>query len=569
MNLHVPQSLCARAECLSLLGPQVINSSNGCAGVFPVQGDRLGTYLMTQEGATLTKNQWSACLCRCTDSMVARAIEDPPTSYPTPAARFWSLALPSDYNWTKRGVVITQGRLVRGHVDKNILMTLVKDVAIDRSNDEALDFLQNINRACWAYNSMVAPTTIRFEELCPSAGLTRKCQSIVRRAHADSKKHSSDVSECISRATQQVSAAVRAEQSKCRFHGMRSLVASGCKGTPVNARMMCGILGRMLSPEDVRGVFTPPEDNPKGGRRCFSTTDTLDPFMDGFVSSGYSTGMSLQKYAVHAASGRISLINSTMLVGRVGYMFRRLTTSLESCSSLGGSVIDTSTNSVVSFRYGDDGRSPFVCEHEKMILPSDTPPSRKTVALTAALQSDVRGILDMFPDARTRVFDVPVSIRRVLYDAKHRRCDHVDPNDNTWDMTQQIAQQHADYTQGSFLGHWVRIHLHPYATHELTASQTTWAIQEVDKRLWKSRLQDGEPVGCLASSAVSAAATQFTLNSFHNIGAGMFFHRTPLLRQHVRAPLTTAIPHETPYETRTYTHRGWFLRRSRRNHKPE
>ena len=37
--------------------------------------------------------------------------------------------------------------------------------------------------------------------------------------------------------------------------------------------------------------------------------------------------------------------------------------------------------------------------------------------------------------------------------------------------------------------------------------------------MFKSRVPDGESVGHLTASAISAASTQFTLNSFHNIGS--------------------------------------------------
>ena len=520
MNLHVPQSIEARAECYSLLGVHnsVINSSDGRASVVPVQGDRLGTYLMTDKTRELTRKQWFAALCKCTDFMVRRAAKDPPGAFPVRASRLWSLSLPEGYNWTDINgkVVVRRGYVVRGQLTKKLLLLLVKDMALDLSPSAALDFLHNVNAACGAYNGHVAPTTITFDEVCPSAQLAEKCRVAMDRAHLQSKRPGADVSECIAQATRAVSAHVYAEQNRMPNKGMQNLVDSGSKGNPVNACMMLGCLGKMRPVESVEGVFTPPEDNPDGDRRCFSTSDGIDLFRDTYVSSGYSKGMNLQQYAVHGSAGRTSLIASSQLVGKVGYMFRRLTTTLESCSCVMGSVVDASSNCIICFRYGDDGRSPFVVERERMIVPKCRSGAPGSEALDAEVRRHVDAILELYPDARERVFDVPVSVRRVLHDAANR--DYDESELVVCESVEDVARRHAEYARAPFIGHWIQLHLHPYATSHLTDRARAWAVAEVDRRMWKSRLDDGEPVGSLCASAISAAATQFTLNSFHNIG---------------------------------------------------
>lgn len=514
MNLHVPQSIEARAECFELLNVanSVINSSDGRASVVPVQGDRLGSYLMTDQERTLTRSQWYAALCKCNDAMVRRAVADPPKAFPVLASRLWSLSLPEGYNWTDGNgkAEIRRGYVVRGQMTKKLLLQLVKDMTLDLSASAALDFLHGVNAACGAYNGHISPTTITFNEVCPSADLVQKCKTAVQKAHAASKRVGADVSACIAQATRAVSAHVYAAQNKLSDKGMQHLVNSGSKGSRINACMMLGALGKMRPVDAVEGVFTPPEDNPDGERRCFSTSEGIDRFLDSFVPSGYSMRKSLQQYAVHSSAGRTSLIASSQLVGKVGYMFRRLTTTLESCSALMGSIVDTSSNCIISFRYGDDGRSPFVVEHERMRVPKCPSNGFSSEALDAQLSVEVDAILKLFPDARERVFDVPVSIRRILYDAANR--DYDESELVVCETVEQVAQRHADYARAPFIGHWIRLHLHPYATARLSDRAIAWAIAEVDRRMFKSRLENGEPIGNLCSSAISAAATQFTLN---------------------------------------------------------
>ena len=149
----------------------------------------------------------------------------------------------------------------------------------------------------------------------------------------------------------------------------------------------------------------------------------------------------------------------------------------------------------------------------------------RAYGLDNALEADVDAILRLFPDAVDRVFDVPVSIRRVLFDAENKLYDGerlgvLYTAEALWQRVQQIARTHADYAGGPFIGHWLRVHLHPYALAHLNAQSASWAVEEVDRRMYKSRVPDGESVGHLTASAISAAAsTQFTLNSFHNIGS--------------------------------------------------
>ena len=530
MNLHVPQTVQARAECYELLAVQenTLKASDGRASVVPVQGDRLATSLMTKPNARLTKSQWHACLSDMDDgsetaqNMMRRARESPPEGFPVHARRLWSLALPDGYNWAQGDVRITQGVLVAGHVAKKVLLQLVHDITLDRSGMEALNFLHGVTRVCNTYNTRIHPSTIYFDEIAPTNNLTEKCREVVKRMHALSRRTGADPQACMTKATQIITGIVHSEQSKSGQTGMKDVVESGAKGNPVNFTMMAGVLGKQLSVTDK--VFTAPEDNPKGRRRCFTTSQDADDFMDAFVPSGYARGMTLQQYFIHAAAGRMGLISSTQLVGKVGYMFRRITAALESCCAYRGSVIDTSTDAVVSFRYGDDGRSPYSCEWEQLVAPKSTALSH-TNKFDAALDADVSAISRLFPDARDRVFDVPVSVRRVLFDAANKSFEThgsllLSHNLKAlWKQVQKLARVHEEYADSPFIGHWLRVHLHPYALCHLSAEGASWAVEEVDKRMYKSRVPDGESVGHLTASAISAASTQFTLNSFHRVGS--------------------------------------------------
>lgn len=530
MNLHVPQNQMAQAEAETLLCAEhsVINSANGQASVCNVQGDRLGAYKMSDPTSTITKSQWCVCLGSLSHQMQERARLRPPALFPCKASELWSLALPDHYNWLKGDVNIVDGRLLKGRLNKKILNILVHDIWADRGAEVSLDFVHSVHLVAGAYNSLVHPTTICFSEVSSSPEMERQCNSIIltqynileatkNSKHASQSDIESVASKCMSNATRQLTDLVY-ERSVLEKSGFRDLVESGAKGSRVNFSMVLGGLGKMLHFEDTRGVF-PAIENTNGTRRSFTHNKKRDIFYDGFVTQGYSKGMRISEWCIHSKAGRRGLISSSNMVGRVGYMFRRLCTVLDSLTTWGGSVRDTATTAVVSWKYGDDGRSPFYVEKEKMMPTAKC----KNISVPQTWKQNLKGLYEKLLEfaKEGETVDVPVSIRRIIYDIRCRQKKL--PKDAEVAATscvhdvERMCQTHGEF-YGPLLMLWLRVHLHPCALHGLTAHSARLVVAEVDKRLWKSRVEDGEPVGLLCASSLSAAATQTTLDSFHHIG---------------------------------------------------
>ena len=537
MNLHVPQTLRARAEAEELMcvDHSVINSADGQASVLNVQGDRLASYKMSDDSTLLDRDTWFACLGTATDDMIRRAMERPPESFPCKASLLWSLALPDDYNWTKGDVCISNGKLVSGRIRKKQLALLVHDVWADRGPKAALDFVHCVHLVSGAYNSIVQPTTLRLSEFSSSAKLEQDCESIIHEEYQElrsiqASKHATKamVEEAadmhMSRATRRMTELVF-KTDTCRHTGFRDLVESGAKGSRVNFAMVRGGLGKMLGSEDTKGVFASVE-NTTLGRRSFTHTKSRDIFHDGYVRSGYAKGMSVSEYCIHSKAGRRGLISSSNMVSSVGYQFRRLYTTLGSLITWGGSVRDTSSDAIVSWKYGDDGRSPFFVEKETLAVPA-TPmgiPQSLLDSMSASLCADTDRLKAMLVDPSSAV-DMPLSLRRILHDA---RCRFKPPPGSSQERLKHACSGVAELerlcgTHGTYFGEklecWLRVHLHPFALWGLPREGVAAVMEEVDKRLWKSRVEDGETVGFLCASSLSQKSTQVTLDSFHNIGS--------------------------------------------------
>lgn len=547
MNMHVPQTLESRAEAETLMMAEhtVINSASGLASIVPVQGDRLGPMLMSKNRRFLTKREWSVCLGWATDEMLERARTHGPKLFPCKSSELFSLALSENYNWKSGTVEILRGKLVAGVVNKKVLLKLVHDIWHDRGTAASLDFVHCVNRASGAYNTLF-PTTITFEEVSNTCTSKKACQKILSREQdyvkkimqspsLTAEKKETLLQKSMARASRDITEYVF-QNSSASDTGFRDLVESGSKGNRVNFCMVRGCLGKMLLPKDAKGVFSPPEGAPVGAtRRCFTTSDGRKPFNDAFVTSGYAEGMTLEQYAVHSKAGRVGLIDSANKVGKVGYQYRRLSTINVALCTRNGMVVDTSSGMIISFKYGDDGRSPYYSEYERIIVPQ--PPSKTAVSRAvpeassveidsflaennSRLHSFVNKICEFSENAMTKVHNVAVSVRRVLHDHQMRYGSRESGIAAIMSRKEvdSLCTLHGRYL-GYFTEYWLRIHLHMYALWGMSARGIQKAIEDVDKRLWKCRVTDGEPVGLLLSSSFSAAATQVTLDSFHNIGA--------------------------------------------------
>jgi len=456
------------------------------------------------------------------DRVLERVHQEGVPDFPAPGRLFWSLCLPVDYSWSSKGVTIVKGYLQKGRVKKSVLAALVHDIANDRSPMAALDFIHSLTCLSRGYSTMKEPGTINFADMSPQQTLVDACKRLTTKEREKAIKPGADVAACRERAMRGMMGLVY--RSKGGENGLDSLIESGAKGSRANKAVMHGFLGSMLSLSDTKhGVFQPPEATPRGKKRCFVTNAGAEPFDDGFIDSGYSSGMTLCQYAMHAIAGRRGLTESSNKVGKIGYMYRRCSVANDSLVAKHGQVVDTSVHppQVVSFMYGGDGRSPYVSEKDRMNVPVTTP---KTKWADDALTADVSALTELFPDAGTRVFDVPVSMRRILFQAGLRTYSKDElrvgeSRQRLWEKTKAVAKAHGTF-YGAYVKLWVRIHLHPHRMSSMAAHAWKWALEEVDKRLWKARVPDGECLGCHAASSLSAAATQATLNSFHDLGAG-------------------------------------------------
>jgi len=518
MNLHVPQTPEARAEALVLMGAQrnVLSANSGGACIVPVQTARLASYLLTRDTTRFTKREWFSCLGHAPDRVLERVHREGAPEFPAPGRLFWSLCLPADYSWSSKGVTIVKGYLRTGRVNKSVLTRLVHDIALDVSPTTALDFIHSLTCLSRGYSTMKEPGTIHFADMSPQQSLVDACKRLTLKERRKAAKPGADVAACRERAMRGMMSLVYRDdaRNKTRENGLDNLIESGAKGSRANKAVMLGFLGPMLSLEDTKhGVFQPPEANPRGENRCFVTNAGAEPFDDGFIETGYSSGMNLTQYTMHAIAGRRGLTSSSRKVGKIGYMYRRCSASNDSLVVKHGQVVDTSVHppQIVSFLYGGDGRSCYVSEKERLDVPGTTP---KTQWAHAALVADVAALTELFPDARGREFDVPVSTRRILFQAKHRTYSkeelrRADFSQRLWDETRAVAEAHGRF-YGDHVKLWVRIHLHPHRMGSMPPHAWKWALEEVDKRLWKARAPDGECVGCHAASSLSAAATQAT-----------------------------------------------------------
>jgi DNA-directed RNA polymerase subunit A' len=78
----------------------------------------------------------------------------------------------------------------------------------------------------------------------------------------------------------------------------------------------------------------------------------------GFVINSYKSGLSPTEFFFHSMGGREGLVDTAVRTSRSGYMQRRLINALEDLKLKSDGTVRNTADSVIQFKYGDDGVDP-------------------------------------------------------------------------------------------------------------------------------------------------------------------------------------------------------------------
>ena len=132
------------------------------------------------------------------------------------------------------------------------------------------------------------------------------------------------------------------------------VVLSGAKGTEMNIGQVLGIVGQ----QEVKGQRA--EALMTDGTRTTAhvSRGSKDPESQGFCSSSYSKGLNPTETFMHAWATRANVVESNLMPGVTGYLYRRLALKLENKVTTPDQRVVDVNGRTVSFAYGGDGMDP-------------------------------------------------------------------------------------------------------------------------------------------------------------------------------------------------------------------
>ncbi len=130
------------------------------------------------------------------------------------------------------------------------------------------------------------------------------------------------------------------------------MAKAGARGSMLNLSQMAGCVGQQA----VRGE--------RLSRGYWNRTlphfekGDLGAFAKGFVTNSYKTGLAPTEFFFHAMGGREGLVDTAVRTSRSGYMQRRLVSALEDLKLTDDGSIRNTADTIIQFKYGEDGTDP-------------------------------------------------------------------------------------------------------------------------------------------------------------------------------------------------------------------
>jgi len=158
-----------------------------------------------------------------------------------------------------------------------------------------------------------------------------------------------------------------ANDSLNRRNNIKTMVTSGSKGNNTNIAQVIACVGQ----QNVEGKRIP-----YGFRRRtlpHFTKDDYGPESKGFVENSYLQGLTAQEFFFHAMGGREGLIDTACKTAETGYIQRRLVKAMEDVMVKYDGTVRNSLGDVIQFVYGEDGMDATYIELQKLnLLKMDT-----------------------------------------------------------------------------------------------------------------------------------------------------------------------------------------------------
>ncbi len=382
MNLHVPQTLEARAEAkiLMMSSHQVFSPREGNVIIGTEQDGITGAYEMTAEGNYVTKEEAVYLLA------LAGVYELPKEAKNGMymARDVFSMLLPEGLNFeteTKKGhVKIKDGKLVEGRLDNGTIgrggNQLFMKIRADYGFEELKKFIYRSSKMVDAYVTLMG-FSLGVKEYVNDQRLVKDRERMLNETMEKIKKLIVDYNDgklealvgyTLKSSLERMIIAelnlvrdmagkdiLKAKADMKENNTAMNMVSSGARGNILNVVQMMMFLGQQATISGGRinrGYAT---------RRALPhiLPGDLSPKGRGFITTSFYGGLDPIDLFMHAVGSRGSEIYKALLTARSGYLYRRLSNALQDYYvDVDYSVRDASNN-LIETQYGGDMIDPM------------------------------------------------------------------------------------------------------------------------------------------------------------------------------------------------------------------
>ena len=582
MNLHLPQTLEARAEALNLMGVQMnlITPKSGEPLIAATQDFLTAAFLITQRDTFFTREQFCQAVVHCTRGTEQIDIPVPAVLKPvelwTGKQVFSTLLRPNkncrvfvnldmkekNFAGSKGGrgedsfcvadgyVKFSNSELLMGNLGKKVLggskPGLFFVIIRDASPSAAALAMGRVARlaARWLMNRGM---TIGIDDVTPSEAISNFKKGVTASKYELVAEKIQEYSEgrlplkpgC--NAEQTLEAIINGELGmirnivgdKCeselpRLNKPRLMAICGSKGSAINLSQMMLVLGQQnVNGQRIQDGFvhrTLPHF-PKGSKT---------PIARGFVESSFCSGLQPWEFFFHTMGGREGLVDTAVKTAETGYMQRKLMKALEDLALKYDDTVRNSGQGIVQFIFGDDGLNPALMEgsvkplnfvHTFNHIRNLFSPTKEDVLISTG--ADMKSLAES--EIRTKAEGLVAADQFVadltnFIGEKAKIIDNLNPKklSDVFFLRSIYDCSIAGMTTRQLI-EFIRVCFHKYR---------------------KAKTEPGEAVGAVAAQSIGEPATQMTLKTFHFAGVASMNVTlgVPRIKEIINAAKTISTP---------------------------
>ncbi len=507
MNLHVPQSVEARAEAKILMQvhDQLISPRYGGPIIGGIRDFITAAYLLTKDDTVLSRAEFMNLafigrIKHAPDLLMGDGKSnghDGNGKYT--GKQLFSLLLPKDFNYTliskwfksakiskQPDVIIKNGRLISGVIDKASIGaeepdSILHRLAKDYGTSFARSFLNSLFRILthfitrygfsYGYDDLLLPEEARKEIDGIIKNTYEKVYDLIRqyregvlqpiRGLSPEETLELQITNELSRARDRAGRA--ADRSLADNNAGVIMASTGARGSTVNIGQMTALLGQ----QSIRGKRI--ERGYQRRALPHFLPDDINPDAKGFVKSNFRDGLNPLEFFFHAMGGREGLVDTAVRTQQSGYLQRRLINAMEHLRIEYDNTVRDSFGNIIQFVYGEDSIDPAKSDHGNAVNIERLVNAQALVDEgDKASDDEINGIVDRYANilnpSIVEMLKAELMRVRLSRDGVERVCKHV--------------------------------------------------VELVDK----ARAEPGEAIGIVAAQSIGEPGTQMTLRTFHFAG---------------------------------------------------